>query len=1178
MKKRSILLLLVLGVVAVLFAAPGVALADTWTDIGDAQWQSLYGVTAVRVDSVADGYPDHTFRPTNQVTRAQFTKMAVNGLGVAQKTPASSTFTDVLKSNIFYSYIEGAAAAGLVNGTGSNKFSPNSAITRQNVAAILARWLSETERDARGFITGATGTHYATFDAWYAGEGATELATFTDSSSIGSKMRPWVAYLAARDIAKGSDGRFNPGSNITRAQAAVLILRTLDAGSSFEATVPTVTSVNPNTGPASGGTSVVITGTNFAAGATVKFGSASASGVTVNSATQITATSPAGTANAKVQVSVTTSAGTSANTAADDFTYGSPLPTVTALSPSAGAAAGGELVTITGANFTSGATVKFGTTAVPAADVTYMGATELRAYAPAGTLNTTVQVSVTTTEGTSADTSADDYAYGKPVVSSISPVTGPAAGGTTVTINGTGFTADVTVKFGLTTVTAANLTVNSPTEITAKTPAGTAGTKVQVSVTNDEGTSPDTINDNFTYAGTGPSISSLTPSAGNAGGGDEVVIQGTNFPTDENARLAVYFGTVKVDSSDITLNSATRMTIAGAPAQAAGIKVVDVSIATDGGSSLNTPADDYSYGAPVITAITPAAGLPAGGYKMVITGTGFTADTNVYWDRDALAAAKFTVDNPAQITLVVPAGDDDDSVEVTVENDEGESNVMKFEYDEDRPYVTSISPNAGNYQGGGSVTVKGINFPTEKEDVTVKFGTKTVSMTDIASITATQIVVKAPAPVLANADITEVADISVQSDDGTSPNTPADDYSYGRARVKSIEPNAGYPEGGAVVTVVGQGFVDGVLVHFGTTQVPYSNITVVSPTQIRVVAPPGDDGDKVRVKVTNADGASIETESVDDEYLYDSEYNVPVVTSISPDTGLAAGGAEVTILGKNFTIGSEVRFGENEATDVEYVSSSKLVATSPAGPEGKKVHVVVVVGDMTSDTEFDTDGFAYAADGDPVITGLNGSPEAYGPKTGGNTLIITGTGFSSEPTVKIGTRTVDSHNVTLNSATQLSVIVPGVDTIATYDVKVTNTQDDYTAKDAYTYFTMNVEYFYGTSIGQAGIWLPLANEHWAPAAVTNIRLRVLDKDGDALGNIDLSHSFPLLYYYKSDSDRGTVTPTQDTTDIQGYLHWPSFGGSFAGKSYSLSIGFDVDNSGTLTDADYRRTVTWIWDV
>jgi hypothetical protein len=74
-------------------------------------------------------------------------------------------------------------------------------------------------------------------------------------------------------------------------------------------TVPTVTAASPATGPIAGGTSVTITGTGFVSGATVNFGTTPAAGVTVNSATSITATSPAGSAGV-VDVTVTTPGGT----------------------------------------------------------------------------------------------------------------------------------------------------------------------------------------------------------------------------------------------------------------------------------------------------------------------------------------------------------------------------------------------------------------------------------------------------------------------------------------------------------------------------------------------------------------------------------------------------------------------------------------------------------------------------------------------------------------------------------------------------------------------------------------------------------------------------------------------------------------------------------------------------
>ena len=117
---------------------------------------------------------------------------------------------------------------------------------------------------------------------------------------------------------------------------------------------PTITSVSPASGPASGGTSVVITGTNLLSAIAVKFGSTNATGFTVNSATQIIATSPAGAAGT-VDITVTTAVGTSATSTADQYTY-LVAPTVTTQAVSniaATAATGNGTVTATGgANIT----------------------------------------------------------------------------------------------------------------------------------------------------------------------------------------------------------------------------------------------------------------------------------------------------------------------------------------------------------------------------------------------------------------------------------------------------------------------------------------------------------------------------------------------------------------------------------------------------------------------------------------------------------------------------------------------------------------------------------------------------------------------------------------------------------------------------------------------------------
>jgi photosystem II stability/assembly factor-like uncharacterized protein len=111
---------------------------------------------------------------------------------------------------------------------------------------------------------------------------------------------------------------------------------------SVQPSAPTVTAIRPTTGTTLGGTPVTITGTNFTGATAVKFGSASAIPFTVNSATSITTTSPAG--SGVVDVTVTTLGATSPTSAADRFTYTNPAPVIT-LNPSNATVAVGQTAT-----------------------------------------------------------------------------------------------------------------------------------------------------------------------------------------------------------------------------------------------------------------------------------------------------------------------------------------------------------------------------------------------------------------------------------------------------------------------------------------------------------------------------------------------------------------------------------------------------------------------------------------------------------------------------------------------------------------------------------------------------------------------------------------------------------------------------------------------------------------
>jgi energy-converting hydrogenase Eha subunit A len=258
---------------------------------------------------------------------------------------------------------------------------------------------------------------------------------------------------------------------------------------------PAVTSVSPASGPTTGGTSVTITGSGFAAATGVQFGTVAAKFSAISD-TSITATSPAGQVGA-VDVTVAGPGGTSATTSADQFTYTPPpAPAVTGVSPASGPSTGGTSVTVTGTNLTGATTVDFGTG--NAATFSVSNDTTIVATAPATGSLGPVDVTVTAPGGTSAVSAADQYTYGAaapPAVTAVSPSAGP--GGTSVVITGTGFSGATTVDFG--TGNPATFTVSDPATIMATAPASSTLGAVDVTVTTPSGTSAATAADQFTY-------------------------------------------------------------------------------------------------------------------------------------------------------------------------------------------------------------------------------------------------------------------------------------------------------------------------------------------------------------------------------------------------------------------------------------------------------------------------------------------------------------------------------------------------------------------------------------------------------------------------------------------------------------------------------------------------------
>jgi hypothetical protein len=238
---------------------------------------------------------------------------------------------------------------------------------------------------------------------------------------------------------------------------------------------PVVSKLSLTSGPVTGGVRVTVTGRYFTKVTKVVFGSSPGKSLKVLSGTELEVTAPghpAGTVN----VEVVAKAGRSKAVTADRFTYIA-APVIRAVSPARGSTEGGTLVTITGSNFIRVTRVTFGGKRARIGTPSSPGS--LRVTAPAGTAGQ-VDIRVSTAYGTSAVVTADHYKYvAPPVVTGISPRTGPAAGGTKVTITGTGFTGATRVRFGP-AAPAQSYTVNSATSITAITPRGNGTQDVQV--------------------------------------------------------------------------------------------------------------------------------------------------------------------------------------------------------------------------------------------------------------------------------------------------------------------------------------------------------------------------------------------------------------------------------------------------------------------------------------------------------------------------------------------------------------------------------------------------------------------------------------------------------------------------------------------------------------------------
>ncbi|HET9493376.1 MAG TPA: S-layer homology domain-containing protein [Chloroflexia bacterium] len=176
-----------------------IAWRHPYTDLSEQDWADA-PVQYLTELGVVGGYPDGTFRPNNTVTRAQFAKMLVAAMQWTLQTPANPSFADVPASHWAYSYVETAAAHGVLAGYTDGTFRPEAGVTRAQVAKMVYV--------ARGW--GDVGQ----------ADAPAEFVDISPSDWFYSYVR---AANVAEIMAGYQDGTFRPNAPATRGQIAKIL-------------------------------------------------------------------------------------------------------------------------------------------------------------------------------------------------------------------------------------------------------------------------------------------------------------------------------------------------------------------------------------------------------------------------------------------------------------------------------------------------------------------------------------------------------------------------------------------------------------------------------------------------------------------------------------------------------------------------------------------------------------------------------------------------------------------------------------------------------------------------------------------------------------------------------------------------------------------------------------------
>jgi hypothetical protein len=414
-----------------------------------------------------------------------------------------------------------------------------------------------------------------------------------------------------------------------------------------------------------------------------------------------------------------------------------------------------------------------------------------------------------------------------PTLTGISPNNGSTAGGTRIDVLGALFRTDCTLAFG--GIPATVLQYVDASTFNAIVPPHPAGT---VDVTLTCGADVASLARAFTYRGTGPQLSMVTPSSGKVSGGTYVRITGHDFA----GGCWPFFG--EAASPEAVVRDVNTIT-AVVPPHASG--TVDVRLLCTGSEALLETAFTFRRGsdpATQIANITPPFGAP--GDIVTIEGTGFRPD-DVVWLGNAVARV---LDSTPRIHTVVVPNLTPGHAGVTIDSDTSvlaTSGPVFVVGEASPPRVSRVVP--ASAAAGAEIVLEGTSLRAP-----YTFAIDGLTM-PLVTLLPARAVVRVPA------DLTPgTYPIAVMNADGQLATVgPALNVHAEGVVVSEIAASCGATDGGIDVTITGSGFAAGAAVTFD--DVPATNVAVGDAARIQARVPANYAG-AATITVKNTDGSS----------------------------------------------------------------------------------------------------------------------------------------------------------------------------------------------------------------------------------------------------------------------------------------------------------------------------------